>query len=377
MTKLVIFKEKAGETRVALVPADVQKLLGLGYQISVEAGAGELASFNDDSYRKVGAEIVEGDALQQAKASADVLVRIQKPSLEDLDGLREDALHLSFLDPFKEKELLQAFAKGHIKAVSLEMIPRTTLAQKMDVLSSQTSLAGYAAVILAASKMPQIFPMMMTPSGNISPVRVFVIGVGVAGLQVIATAKRLGARVEAFDTRVAVEEQVKSLGARFLKIDLGEDAEDAKGYASELTPEQIKKQQDAQAKVCAKSDLVITTAKVFGRQAPILLTEEMLAAMKPGSLVIDMAVATGGNVVGSDPEREIITENGVRIIGADQLERLVPLDASNMFSGNIRAFLEHFTDSETKELQLPLDEKILRECLITTGGEIVHERFKN
>jgi NAD(P) transhydrogenase subunit alpha len=218
--------------------------------------------------------------------------------------------------------------------------------------------------------------MMMTPSGTISPARVFIIGVGVAGLQAIATAKRLGARVEAFDTRPVVEEQVKSLGAKFIKIDLGEMGQTEQGYAKELTPEQIELQRKGQAKVCAQSDIVITTAKVFGRKAPLLLTKDMLRQMKPGSIIVDMAVKTGGNVEGSDPEKDVLLDNGVLIIGGDSLERFIPKDASGMFSGNVFAFLEHFWDAENKTFNFDADYETISGCLITSAGKIVHERFK-
>ena len=256
------------------------------------------------------------------------------------------------------------------------MIPRTTLAQKMDVQSSQTSLAGYVAVLNAAARMPKILPMMVTPAGTINPARVFVIGVGVAGLQAIATAKRLGARVDAFDTRPVVEEQVKSLGANFVKIDLGEMGQTAQGYAKELTPEQIAKQQEAQAKVCEKSNIVITTAKVFGRKAPVLIKKDVLDRMQPGTIVVDMAVSTGGNVEGSDPSKEVVTDNGVVILPGDELQRQVPWDASKMLSGNISAFLTHFYNKETKEFEVKLDDEIMKGCLLTKDGAIIHERFK-
>jgi len=246
----------------------------------------------------------------------------------------------------------------------------------MDILSSQASLAGYYAVILAASRLPKIFPMMMTPSGTISPARVFIIGVGVAGLQAIATAKRLGARVEAFDTRPVVEEEVKSLGAKFVKIDLGEMGQTEQGYAKELTPEQVELQRQGQAKVCAHSDIVITTAKVFSRKAPLIVTKDMTDLMKPGSIIVDMAVKTGGNVEGSSPDEDVILDNGVMIINGDSLERAVPKDASNMFSGNIFAFLEHFWDAENKTFKLDYEDEIMKSCLITSNRQIVHERFK-
>ncbi len=358
------------ETRVALVPADCKKLIKSGFEITLESGAGLKAGYTDEEYTAEGVKIASS---QEEAKNADVVVRVQKP--DDISNIKNGALHLSFLDPFNNPQDLENFAKTGIKAVSLEMIPRTSLAQKMDVQSSQTSLAGYYSMILAASKFNKIFPMMMTPSGTIQPARVFIIGAGVAGLQAIATAKRMGARVQAFDTRPVVEDQVKSLGAKFVKIDLGDTGETEGGYAKELTPEQVKKQQELQAKVCEQSDIIVTTAKVFGRKAPLLITKDVIERMKPGSIVIDMAVATGGNVEGSDPTQDIVSENGVYIVGGDQLERNVPKDASNMFSANITAFLSHFWDEESKVLNLNLEDEILAGCQLTNEGAIVHPKF--
>ncbi|MCR4779822.1 MAG: NAD(P)(+) transhydrogenase (Re/Si-specific) subunit alpha, partial [Ruminiclostridium sp.] len=232
------------------------------------------------------------------------------------------------------------------------------------------------AVVNAAARMPKILPMMVTPSGTINPARAFIIGVGVAGLQAIATAKRLGARVDAFDTRPVVEDQVKSLGASFVKIDLGEMGQTDQGYAKELTPEQLAKQKEGQAKVCERSDIVITTAKVFGRKAPRLIGKDVLDRMKPGAVVVDMAVSTGGNVEGSKLFEEVVTDNGVIIMSGDLLERQVPYDASKMLSGNFTAFLTHFYNKETKELDVKLEDEIMKGCLLTQGGKIIHERFK-
>lgn len=372
MNSVFLCKETIkGETRTALIPADIKKLIGMGYGVTVQSGAGGKSGYTDDMYAEAGAKIVQTP--EEGYAVSDIVVRVNKP--ESISGIRENTLHISSFDVFNETEEIKKYAEAGIKLVSLEMMPRTTLAQKMDIQSSQASLAGYYAVILAASRLPKIFPMMMTPSGTISPARVFVIGVGVAGLQIIATAKRLGARVEAFDTRPVVEEQVKSLGAKFIKIDLGEMGQTEQGYAKELTPEQVEIQRKAQAKVCSQSDVVITTAKVFGRKAPVLLTKDMLSQMKPGSIVIDMAVKTGGNVEGSDPERDVLLDNGVTIIGGDGLERFIPKDASDMFSGNIFAFLEHFWDAENKAFKLNTDDEIIKGCLITSDKKIVHERF--
>ena len=361
------------ETRVALIPDDIKKLANMGYSVKVVRGAGEKSGFNDEAYEKAGAVLVSSN--EEGCKGSEIILRIMKP--ESAAGIPSGALHLSYLDPFNEKALLNDFAKAGVQAVSLEMIPRTTLAQKMDVQSSQTSLAGYTAVVSAAAKLPKILPMMVTPSGTINPARVFIIGVGVAGLQAIATAKRLGARVDAFDTRPVVEEQVKSLGASFVKIDLGEMGQTDQGYAKELTPEQIAKQQEAQAKVCERSDIVITTAKVFGRKAPRLIGKDVLDRMKKGAVVVDMAVSTGGNVEGSKLFEDVVTENGVTIMCGDMLERQVPYDASKMLSGNFTAFLTHFYDKESKELVVNLNDEIMRGCLLTQGGKIIHERFKD
>ena len=359
------------ETRVALIPDDIKKLIAMGFSFKVVRGAGTKSCFSDAAYEKAGAVLIDKE---EQGYDSEIVLRILKPA--GADGLKPDTLHLSYLDPFNEKALLKEFAQKGIQAVSLEMIPRTTLAQKMDVQSSQTSLAGYVAVVNAAARLPKILPMMVTPSGTINPARVFIIGVGVAGLQAIATAKRLGARVDAFDTRPVVEEQVKSLGASFVKIDLGEMGQTAQGYAKELTPEQIKKQQDAQAKVCERSNIVITTAKVFGRKAPRLIGKDVIDRMQPGSIIVDMAVSTGGNVEGSRLFEEVVTDNGVIIMSGDYLERQVPFDASKMLSGNFTAFLTHFYDKEAKEFKVNMDDEIMRGCLLTQGGKIIHERFK-
>lgn len=373
MRKVFLCRESAaGETRAALVPSDVKALTGMGYEIAAQSGAGLKAGYTDDDYEAAGAKIVQ--TLEEGYAFADIIVRVNRPN--DISGIRENTLHISSFDVFNEQAAVQQFADAGVKLISLEMMPRTTLAQKMDIQSSQASLAGYYAVLLAATRIPKIFPMMMTPSGTIAPARVFIIGVGVAGLQAIATAKRMGARVDAFDPRPGVEEQVKSLGAKFVKIDLGETGQTDQGYAKELTPEQIEIQRAAQAKICTQCDVVITTAKVFGRKAPLLLTEDMISQMKPGSIVIDMAVKTGGNVEGSNPEKDVVFANGVTVIGGDALERFVPKDASNMFSGNIFALLEHFWDDEGKEFKLDESDEIIQGCLIASGGKIVHDLFK-
>ena len=374
MKKVLVCKELDPlETRVALIPDDIKKLAAMGFEFQVVSGAGLKSGFSDDAYKAAGAKIIKKE--EDGYDSSEIIVRIMKP--KTTKGMKKDTFHISYMDPFNEKALLNEFAKNGLQAVSLEMIPRSTIAQKMDVQSSQTSLAGYVAVVNAAAHLPKILPMMVTPAGTINPARVFIIGVGVAGLQAIATAKRLGARVDAFDTRPVVEEQVKSLGASFVKIDLGEMGQTAQGYAKELTPEQIAKQKEAQAKVCERSNIVITTAKVFGRKAPRLIEKNVLDRMMPGSIVVDMAVSTGGNVEGSKLFENVVTKNGVTIMSGDLLERQVPFDASKMFSGNISAFLTHFYNKETKEFEVRTDDDIMKGCLLTQGGQIIHERFKD
>lgn len=362
------------ETRAAIAPATVSKLCTLGLEVLVQTGAGLRSDYSDADYELAGAKIV-ADA-KTGYAQADIVTRVRKPAAAELEGIQPGAIHISFLDPFNEKELIGDLARRELSAISLEMIPRSTLAQKMDALSSQANLAGYAAVIAAADRMNKILPMMMTPSGTISPARFFVIGVGVAGLQAIATAKRLGARVEAFDTRPVVEEQVKSLGAKFIKVDLGETGQTEQGYAQELTAEQLETQRLEMAKACARADVVITTAKLFGRPAPQILNAEVLDQMQPGSLLIDLAVESGGNVEGSKVGEEVVTAKGVRIYGPENLEGYYPKDATLMLASNFYNLIEHFWDAEAQDFQFRAEDDILNGCLITRGGAIVHERFK-
>jgi NAD(P) transhydrogenase subunit alpha len=361
---------ESGESRVALLPEAVQKLAGLGMEISVEAGLAAALSIPDEAYEKAGAELRRDRS--GALGSADLVLRIHKPPADEIRFLKSGSIHISLLDPFNEGELVRALAAGGVTALALEMLPRITLAQKMDVLSSQASLAGYAAVIAAASTLDRIFPMMMTPAGTLKPVRVFVIGVGVAGLQAIATARRLGARVEAFDTRPAVEEQVQSLGAKFVKVGLGETGQTAQGYARELAPEQLAKQREVMAQHCAKADVVITTAQVFGRKAPLIVTNEMVGQMQPGSVIVDMAVESGGNVEASQPG-ETVERNGVRIIGLRNLPGRVARHASEMYANNLVSLLEHFWDKEAKAFRLNLEDEILKHSVLTHDGQIVNQ----
>ncbi len=363
-----------GERRAALVPQGVKKLVNAGFEVSIESGLGVPSGYIDDAYADAGAKVVsDRAALLQ---SADIVLRVRKPSAEDVSLLKAGALHVSFLDPFNEKQLVESLAAQKVTAVSMEMIPRSTRAQKMDALSSQANLAGYVTVIQAAFHSPKILPMMMTPAGTISPARVFVIGAGVAGLQAIATAKRLGARVEAFDTRPVVAEQVQSLGAKFIQIDLGDTGQTEQGYARELTPEQIEKQKQGQKEVIARSDVVITTAQVFGRPAPKIVSRDMVEAMQPGSVVVDMAVETGGNVDGSELDK-IVDVNGVKIIGQGNLPSEVARNASEMFSSNLFNLIDEFWDAEEKTLDLDPEDEIIKSCVITRDGSIVNETIKN
>ncbi|MBL7176534.1 MAG: Re/Si-specific NAD(P)(+) transhydrogenase subunit alpha [Desulfobacteraceae bacterium] len=373
--KIFVPKEThPGEKRVPIIPDSIRKLVKRGAQIEVESGIGETINLSDEDYTKEGAEVSSDRS--SSSSSADIVLRLRKPQKEEISLLKKGAIHISFLDPFNETELINEFVNAGVSAISMEMIPRTTLAQKMDALSSQANLSGYVTVIIAAERLDKILPMMMTPAGTISPSRVFVIGVGVAGLQAIATAKRLGARVEAFDTRPVVEEQVQSLGAKFVTIDLGETGETKDGYAKELTPEQLQKQREGMAKVCAQSDIVITTAQVFGRKAPLIVSADMITGMKPGSVIVDMAVESGGNVEGSNVDEEVEV-NGVRIIGLGNLPGRVAFNASQMYSANLCNMIEHFWDDEAKSFRLDLEDEIIAGCLITHEKQIVNEVIKN
>jgi NAD(P) transhydrogenase subunit alpha len=368
MTLYIPKEVSSNETRIPLLPEAVQKLVGLGIPVQVEAGLGTSLLIPDEAYTEAGARIASDpdDALR----NADIVLRLNPP--DGPEGLKTGAVHISYLEPFEHLERVQAFATAGISTLCMEMIPRTTLAQKMDALSSQASLAGYAAVLQAAARLSRSLPMMMTPAGTLAPCKVFVIGAGVAGLQAIATAKRLGARVEAFDTRPAVQEQVESLGAKFLKIDLGEMGETAGGYAKELTPEQIAIQKEAQGKAIAKSDIVITTAKLFGRPAPRLIEDAQIAAMAPGSVIVDMAAGSGGNVEGSEPDRDVV-RHGVTLIGDTNLEGRVPRDASQMYGNNLANLVEHFWDKEQNAFRLDLQDEILKQALVTHQGRICHD----
>ena len=279
------------------------------------------------------------------------------------------------MNPFSNQSLIDLCAQQNINLVSMEFIPRITRAQKMDVLSSQANLAGYAAVIESANHLSNALPMMMTAAGTLKPAKVFVIGVGVAGLQAIATAKRLGARVEAFDTRDVVEEQVKSLGAKFVKIDLGETGETDQGYAKELTSEQIEKQKELQSLVCARSDIVITTAQLFGRPAPQIIDNNTIRKMKPGSVIFDMAVESGGNVEGSVAD-EVVINNGVKIVGISNLASKVSSHASLALSNNLNHWICDFYSKDDNKINFDFDDEIIKSSVLVHEGKVMNERFK-
>lgn len=375
MTVIAVPKEQqANEKRCPLSPAVARKLIRSGANVQLQVGAGEAAGFPDQEFIDAGAEIVNNR--EQLLRNADIVLRIQKPSIDDIDLLKAQSIHISFLDPFNERGLVEAFAGKNITALSMEMIPRTTRSQKMDALSSQANLAGYVMVMMAANKLNRILPMMMTPAGTIKPAKVFVLGAGVAGLQAIATAKRLGAKVTAFDTRAVVAEQVESLGGKFLRIDLGETGQTKDGYATQLTPEQIEKQKAGQKAEIAASDVVITTAQVFGRKPPVLVTKDMVTAMNPGSVIVDMAAETGGNVEGT-VAGEVVDLNGVSIIGTGNWPSQVPRDATDMYANNLFNLISDYWDEEQKAFVLNFNDDILQGAIITHDGKVVNQTINN
>ena len=365
-------KEPEFETRVSLTLETAKKFLDKGLNITIEKSFAEHLGSSDKEFEDLGVKTLNRD---EGFSSADTVCTVRNLSEDELDKINQNTLLVSFLDPFNEKSLVKKIKEKNISAISMELVPRITRAQKMDALSSQANLAGYSAVIIASQELQKALPMMMTAAGTISPSKVFIIGVGVAGLQAIATAKRLGAKVEAFDTRPVVEEQVKSLGARFVKIDIGETGETEQGYAKELTPEQIEMQREGMKKVCSSSDIVITTAQVFGRPAPTLVTSEMVSAMSQGSVIVDMAVGTGGNVEGSSPN-ETIDLNGVKIVGNTNLPGELPYHSSQVYSSNIFNLIEEFWNEEEKKLNLDITDEILSICLVSHQKEYINQTIK-
>jgi proton-translocating NAD(P)+ transhydrogenase subunit alpha len=364
-----------GEMRVAVVPAAVAGLVKAGLEVAVERGAGTAAGFTDEAYAAQGAALV---SRADVFAGANVLLQV-RATPGDPSLLRKGQAAIGFADPLGAPGAVRAIAATGATLLSMELMPRITRAQSMDALSSMATIAGYKAVLLAANSLPRMFPMLMTAAGTVSPARVFIMGAGVAGLQAISTARRLGAKVEAYDVRPAVKEQVQSLGARFVELPLESgDAEDKGGYAKAQDEAFYTRQREMMLKVVAASDVVITTALIPGKRAPILLTREMVEAMPPGSVIVDLAAERGGNCELTRPD-EVVVHRGVTILGPSNPPALVPYHASQMYSKNITTFLAHLLGkdgAQQSELPLNLDDEITRETLLTRGGEVVHARVR-
>ena len=369
MTTIAFPKEiKQDEKRCALMPSNIKAYTLLGLDIVVESGLGDHIFISDDAYEAAGAIVTSRESIL---AAGDFVITVNKLPLADVKLCKSQACLISFLDPFNELDYLTALSDSGQTSISVEMIPRSSRCQKMDALSSQASLAGYSMVSIGMQQLNTILPMMMTPSGTIKSAKVFMIGAGVAGLQAIATAKRLGATVTAFDTREVVAEQVKSLGGKFLEIDLGQTAQTEQGYATELTPEQMAKQQAAQEACIADSDIVITTAQLFGRKPPKLISKETVGKMKPGSVIVDMAAENGGNVEGTVAGKTVLKQN-VYLVGNGNWPCMVAKDASQMYANNMLNLISEFADKETNTVNLDLTDDILQSCVITHAGNIVN-----
>jgi NAD(P) transhydrogenase subunit alpha len=362
-----VLKEPSFETRVSLLPDATATLKKKGVTVLVETGAGEKAFSNDDEYTKNGAEIKSASEIIQ---SSDIILSIHPPAAEI-----KNKILIGIYQPLYNAELMSKWSREGLTTFSLDMLPRTTRAQSMDVLSSQANIAGYKAVLLSAEKYSRYFPMFMTAAGSIAPAKVLILGAGVAGMQAIATARRLGAVVEVFDTRPAVKEEVMSLGGKFIEVEGAADASKAGGYAVEQSAEFQQKQKDKITESIAKADVVITTAQIPGKKAPVLITKDMIAKMRRGSLIIDLAAATGGNT-DYTKNNETVSVDGVSIIGKSSLSSTMPSDASKMYGKNVLNFLNLLIDKEGK-LFLNFEDDLVKGSCITHGGEIIHERLSN
>lgn len=357
----------AGERRVALVPESVKRLVASGVTVKVQREAGQEAGFPDEAYSAAGAELVSDES---AVWGADVVLTVRRPPPSALGLMREGAILIGMLQPLVSRDLIEELARRKITAFALEALPRITRAQPMDALSSQSTVAGYKAVLLAAAALPKFFPMLVTAAGTLTPAKVLVLGAGVAGLQAIATARRLGAVVQAFDVRPAVKEQVESLGAQFLAVDLtGLEAEGAGGYAKELSEEQHRRELELLAAHVPQMDVIICTALIPGRPAPVLITEAMVRTMRMGSVIVDLAAEAGGNCELTKPGSEVVV-HGVRIIGAVNLAATMPHHASQMYSRNISTFLLHLL--QDSQVRLDFQDEITAGTCITHAGEVVH-----
>ncbi len=371
--RIAVLQERAaGESRVAATPETVKKFIGLGATVAIERGAGEGACLPDELYEAAGAELGQaGDVIK----GADIVLAVRAPAAEALEGAAPGAWVAAIFDPFNERQCVADYAKAGLEALAMEFMPRITRAQPMDVLSSQSNLAGYKAVLAAANEYGRAFPMMMTAAGTVAAAKVFVMGVGVAGLLAIATAKRLGAQVSATDVRSATKEQIQSLGAKpiFVESVAGIEGEGSGGYATEMSEEYQKAQAELVSSHIAKQDIVITTALIPGRAAPRLITDAQIASMKPGSVIFDLAVAQGGNVEGSVAD-EVVERHGVKVMGFSNTASLVAADASALYARNLFNFLSAFWDKE--QGKPVLDEEIGDAVRLTRGGEVVNERLK-
>lgn len=368
--RIAVLKESApGETRVAATPDTVKKIVGLGHSVTVAAGAGAGASFPDELYKSAGAEIAaDGDV-----SGADLIVKVRRPTDGEISAMKAGAGFAALLEPYGDKGVIEALAKAKIDALAMEFVPRISRAQSMDALSSQANLAGYRAVIEASALYGRAFPMMMTAAGTVAAAKVFVMGVGVAGLQAIATARRLGAVVSATDVRPATKEQVASLGAKFVAVEDEEfkQAETAAGYAKAMSEEYQKKQAALISEHIAKQDVVITTALIPGRAAPVLVTEVQAKSMRPGSVIVDLAVAQGGNCPLSKPD-ELVEAGGVKIMGFSNLPARLPADASSLYARNLLALLPLLADKDSKAFAPAWDDEIIQGAMLTKAGAIVH-----
>jgi NAD(P) transhydrogenase subunit alpha len=368
--RIAVPREKQpGEARVALVPESVKKLVAAGAEVGIETGAGIHAGVSDADYQAVGASVMGRDDLLP---EADVLACVNRPEPEDFAKLKAGAVVIGFLKPLDEPAALEPIISRKLTAFAVELVPRTTRAQSMDALSSMATVAGYKAVLIAAERLPRMFPMLMTAAGTVPPAKVLVLGAGVAGLQAIATARRLGAVVEAYDVRAAAGQDVKSLGAKFLEVDLGGiETQDAGGYAKELSPEALQRGRDMVGKRAAVSDVVITTAQIPGRKAPLMLTEEAVNGMHAGSIIVDLAASTGGNVAFTKAGEEV-DHNGVLILGPLNLPATVAAHASQLYSRNLTSFMALINDKGT--LKIDMNDDILKGACVAYEGGSVHPK---
>ena len=369
MMKLAVLKEtEEGENRVALIPDSIKRLSQKGFVFLVETGAGSAAGYSDQEYEQSGATLMSSP--QELAGQADCVVKVRPPSLEEAEMLKNDTVLIAIIQSTLRHDLVSKLAEKQITSFGLDIIPRTSLAQSMDVLSSMSTIAGYKAVLLAADNINRFFPMLMTAAGTIAPAKVLVLGAGVAGLMACATAKRLGGVVEAFDVRPEVKEQVRSVGARFVEVPICEDGSGSGGYAKEMSDEYKQEQAKLISKHIAKSDVVIPTALIPGRKAPILISEEQVKSMKPGSVIVDLAAEMGGNCALTQPGQTIVA-HGVTIIGHSNLPSTMSFHASQMFSRNIEKFLLHLCDENG--FRMNMEDEITRGSLVTRGGKVIHE----